>query len=25
LEDPAGFVHRLNNMFMALDSSAKED
>ena len=25
LEDPAGFVHRLNNMFMALDSSAKDD
>lgn len=23
LEDPAGFVHRLNNMFMALDSSTK--
>jgi len=23
LEDPAGFVHRLNNMFMALDSSEK--
>jgi molecular chaperone HtpG len=25
LEDPAGFVHRLNNMFMALDLSAKDD
>ncbi len=25
LEDPAGFVHRLNNMFLALDSSAKDD
>ena len=25
LEDPAGFVHRLNNMFMALDSSANDD
>ncbi len=25
LDDPAGFVHRLNNMFMALDSSVKED
>ncbi len=24
LEDPAGFVHRLNNMFLALDSSAKD-
>ena len=23
LEDPAGFVHRLNNMFIALDSSEK--
>jgi len=24
LEDPAGFVHRLNNMFLALDSSTKD-
>ena len=25
LEDPAGFVHRLNNMFLALDSFAKDN